>query len=165
MSISEKLTNIIKSKGLTRREFAQKLIDLSPKVNRVGETPTLPTIYGYLNGRINIPVDLISFIAEALDISEQELFDTSLITKRKFFHYITENSSAIELNYYQKVLSSKLLLDVKNLDEYTLNSLENQDRAKVEEIVKNIKFAPSPFIDKILQSLNKYKKLTDEFNE
>lgn len=165
MSVREKLIRIIKYKGLTRKEFAQKLIDLSPKVNRLGETPTISTIYGYLNGRISIPIDLISFMAEALNICEQELFDTSPTSKRKYFNYIVENSSDIELTYYKKILSNKLLLDIKNIDKYSLNPLENQNRPKIEEIVKNIKFAPTPFIDKIVQSLNKYKKLSDEFHE
>lgn len=165
MSISEKLTSIIKSKGLTKKEFAQKLIDLSPKVNRVGETPTLPTIYGYLNGRISIPVDLISYMAEALGICEQELFDTSLDSKRKFFSYIVEHSSETELKHYKNILSNKLLLDMKNIEDCDAKTFEDKNRYKIEEIMRNIKYAPTPFLDKLVELLKKYKDITRELSE
>lgn len=162
MKINERLASIVKSKELTRREFAQKLIDLSPKVSRVGEIPTVSTIYGYLNGRINIPVDLISFMAEALDISEQEFFDTSKNAKRKFFNYLIVNATKNELEHYKNVLSSKLLLDLKSIDDNDFSFFESQNQSKIEEILKYIKYAPTPFLDKILHTLKRYKNLTQE---
>ena len=104
MKIYENITLIIKKKGLTRKQFAQNLINLKPNVNRISETPTLSTIYGYLNGRINIPIDLISYIAEALDISEQELFDTSDNTRKKCFKYFLNNASHEELEYFNNYI-------------------------------------------------------------
>lgn len=165
MNVNERLASIIKSKGLTRKEFAQKLIDLSPKVSRIGETPTVSTIYGYLNGRINIPLDLISFIAEALDISEQELFDTSENARRKYFNFLVENSTQKELDFYQKILSNKRILDFKNIDDFNLDTFENQNIPKIEEITKNLKFAPTEFLDKILTFLEKYKDITYKFDD
>jgi len=110
--IHDNITRLIKSKGLTRKEFAQTLINLQPNVNRMSETPTLSTIYGYLNGRINIPVDLIPFIAEALNVTEQELFDTSLKSKKRCLKYFLQNSSKEELEYFYNFINSQLHNDI-----------------------------------------------------
>ncbi|NOQ29561.1 MAG: XRE family transcriptional regulator [Helicobacteraceae bacterium] len=77
MELYERINTILKLKKLNKKEFALKLIDLSPKLKRTGETPTLTTIYSYLNGNREVQVELISYIAEVLDISEQELFEHS----------------------------------------------------------------------------------------
>lgn len=158
MKIHETLTSIIKRKGLTRKEFAKKLIDLSPNVNRIGETPTTSTIYGYLNGRINIPIELVSFIAEALDITEQELFDTSEKTNKKYFKYLIDNLSDREIMSYHKILSNKLLFNGKSVD-------IDSNFLKTKEFLQNIKYAPSSFLDKVLYYLKQYKALSTNFDK
>jgi len=50
MNIVDNINILIKEKNLTKKEFAHRLMKLEPKCSRVGETPSLKTIYAYLNG-------------------------------------------------------------------------------------------------------------------
>lgn len=162
MKVYEKLTNIIKHKGLTRKEFAQKLIDLSPKVNRVGEAPTVSTIYGYLNGRISIPIELVPYITDVLNITEQELFDTSYGTNKKYLKFMLENSSHKEIIDYNTATTNALLIKTSELNTKIVSN-DRQYSVKLREIALYIKFAPISFVDKIIVSLKKYKQLSDDF--
>jgi len=83
LQVVENINRLIKQKGMTKKEFAIKLLELNPTVSRIKEKPSMSAIYGYLNGRISIPVELIPYVADVLDITEQELFDTS--TKKEMF--------------------------------------------------------------------------------
>ena len=158
LKIYENITFLIKSKGLTRKEFAQNLINLQPNVNRVSETPTLSTIYGYLNGRINIPIDLIPFIAETLDITEQELFDTSSKTKKRCFKYFLENSEQEELEYFRNFINSQIHNNINiNYGKVIMNSQTSNE--KLEKCNALLKYAPIDFMDKVLAKLEEYEKL------
>lgn len=163
MKVYEKLTNIIKHKGLTRKEFAEKLIDLSPKVNRVGEAPTISTIYGYLNGRISIPIELVPYIADVLNIAEQEMFDTSYGANKKYLKLMLETSSHKELIEYSAMTTNALLIKSDELLDVNAVSNDRQYSVRLKEIAQYIKFAPISFVDKIIISLKKYKKLSDNF--
>lgn len=74
MKVIERINEILKEKNLSKKEIANRLIDLGLRANKTGETPTISSIYAYLNGNIELKADMIPFIAEALGISEQELF-------------------------------------------------------------------------------------------
>lgn len=78
MKVAEKINYLLQEKGLTKREFATKLLLLDPKLDSTGKSPHESTIYGYLNGGREIKVELIPYIAEVLEVSEQELFSTEL---------------------------------------------------------------------------------------
>ena len=160
IKVYENINAIIKAKGFTKKEFAESLINLHPNVNRNSETPTLPTIYGYLNGRINIPIDLIPFIAEALDVTEQELFDTSLKTRKKCFKYFLQNASKEELEYFHNFINSQIHNNINiNYGQVVMNTpIFNE---KVEKLTQLLKYAPADFMDKILARLEEYKKLQD----
>jgi len=161
LKIYENITNIIISKGLTRKKFAQNLINLQPNVNRISETPTLSTIYGYLNGRINIPIDLVPFIAEALDVSEQELFDTSSKARKKCFKYFLQEASKDELEYFYGFINSQIKNNVNvNYGKIIMNS-ETTDE-KLERFSELLKYAPADFMDKVLAKLEQYKKIDDD---
>ncbi len=162
MKIYERLAHIIKQKGLSRKEFAQKLINLSPNVSRIGETPTVSTIYAYLNGRISMPIELIPYIAEVLDISEQELFDVSPKARKKHFKLLISKCSNEELNHFAKILNNKILLDSKDANE-VLFSQEKAYNEKLKEISLCLRYAPLEFIDKFIKSLKKFKNLSDSF--
>ena len=156
----ENITLLIKAKGFTRKEFAQNLINLQPNVNRISETPTLSTIYGYLNGRINIPIDLIPFIAEALDVTEQELFDTSAKTRTKCFKYFLKNATKEDLEYFNNIINAQIY----SADPYTkdiLVNLKNKDE-KIEQFIRLLQYAPNNFMDKVLDKLKEYEKLDKE---
>ena len=158
LKIYENITLIIKSKGLTRKEFAQNLINLKPNVNRIAETPTLSTIYGYLNGRINIPIDLVPFIAEALDVTEQELFDTSPKTRKKCFKYFLQNASKDELEYFNNFINSQINNNINiNYGNVIMTSKTNDE--KIEQFIDMLQYAPNGFIDKVLNRLKEYEKM------
>ena len=159
--IYENIVLIIKSKGLTRKEFANKLINLKPNVNRISETPTLSTIYGYLNGRINIPVDLIPYIAEALDVTEQELFDTSAKTRKRCIKYFIQNASRDELEHFRYFIETQIKNTVGiNYQDAIMNTITTDE--KLVKFIQLLPYAPNDFIDKILQKLQEYEKLDKE---
>jgi len=158
LKIYENITIIVKKKGLTRKEFAQNLINLKPNVNRISETPTLSTIYGYLNGRINIPIDLIPFIAETLDITEQELFDTTTKTRKKCFKYFLQNASKDELEYFNTFINSQIHNNINvNYGKIIMNTKTTDE--KFEKFTKLLKYAPVDFMDKVLLKLKEYENM------
>ena len=95
MEVYERLNQILREQKLTKRDFSNRLRSLEPKLKTTGEIPSENTIYSYLSGRITIPIELIPYIAEVLNIIEQELFDTAINYKKytKFLiTYIPVNS-------------------------------------------------------------------------
>ena len=154
----ENITLLIKAKGFTRKEFAQNLINLHPNVNRISETPTVSTIYGYLNGRINIPIDLIPFMAETLNVTEQELFDTSSKTRKKCFKYFLQNAQKEELEYFHNFINSQIHNNINiNYDKAIMNTKTTNE--KLEKFTELLQYAPIDFMDKILLRLEEYERL------
>lgn len=159
--VYENIVSIIKVKGMTRKEFAQKLIDLQPKVNKISEVPTISTIYGYLNGRISIPIELLSFMAEVLNVTEQELFDTSAKTRKKCFQYFLQSASKEELEYFQNFIYYQINNNVvTNYGNIITNMATHNERT--EEIVQLLEYAPNKFINNLLKKLREFKKMTQE---
>lgn len=78
MKVTEKINYILEEKKISKRDFAKKLLELEPKLDSTGKSPSESTIYGYLNGGREIKIELIPFIAEVLGVSEQELFTFDL---------------------------------------------------------------------------------------
>ena len=74
MNIIEKINFLLEEKGMGKKEFADKLRKLEPKLNATGEIPSEQTIYRYLNESRELKVELIPYIAEVLEVNEQELF-------------------------------------------------------------------------------------------
>jgi len=159
LRIYENITFLIKSKGFTKKEFAQNLINLQPNVNRKSETPTLSIIYGYLNGRSNIPIDLIPFIAEVLDVTEQELFDNYSKTKKRCFKYFLQSATKDELEYFHDFINSKIQNNINiNYGKVIMNSKIISE--KFEKFNELLEYAPANFIDKVILKLQEYKKLS-----
>ena len=97
MEVYEKINDIIKKKYMTKREFANILRSLEPRLRSTDQAPPVETtIYKYLNGQVSIPIEIITFIAEALDVTEQELFDDSLKVKIKFLKSISNDQKVIQ---------------------------------------------------------------------
>jgi len=160
--IYENITSIIKLKGITRKEFADKLINLQPKVNRTAETPTLSTIYGYLNGRISIPIDLIPFIAEALNVTEQELFDTTEKTRKRCFKYFLENASESELEFFNNLINSQMQNNINfNYTKVIMGSKTLNE--KLESFIALLEYAPANFLDMVISKLKEYKTISTKF--
>lgn len=78
MEVFEKINYLIKEKKMSKKEFIDKLLALEPKLKATDEIPSFTTINGYLYGRRELKIELISYIAEVLGVSEQELFTFDL---------------------------------------------------------------------------------------
>lgn len=78
MNVADKINYLLEEKGMSKRDFAQKLLSLEPRLERTGKPPSESTIYGYLNGGREIKIELIPYIAETLEITEQELFSSDI---------------------------------------------------------------------------------------
>lgn len=78
MSVKDKINYILVEQNKSKRKFAQELLTLEPRLISTGKAPSESTIYGYLNGRREIKIELIPYIAEVLKITEQELFEINI---------------------------------------------------------------------------------------
>lgn len=78
MSIIDKINFLLVEKGISKKEFADSLRKLEPKLLATGESPSEQTVYRYLNGSRELKVELIPYIAEVLSVSEQDLFTFDL---------------------------------------------------------------------------------------
>ena len=74
MEVWEKINYLLDEKKITKQEFSNRLVALAPRLKRTGETPSVPTILGYLYGKRELKIELIPYIAEVLEVTEQELF-------------------------------------------------------------------------------------------
>jgi len=74
MEVWEKINYLLDEKKITKQEFSNRLVALAPRLKRTGETPSIPTILGYLYGKRELKIELIPYIAEVLEVTEQELF-------------------------------------------------------------------------------------------
>ena len=75
METYEKINYLIEEKKMTKKEFVDKVIELEPRLKNSGESPSIQTIYRYLNGSRELKVELIPYIAEVLEVTEQDLFN------------------------------------------------------------------------------------------
>lgn len=101
MEVYEKINYLLGEKKLTKKEFADKLIALSPILKSTSETPSHQTILGYLYGKREIKIELIPFIAEVLGVSEQELFTFDLEYSCNYnYRYSKEIREIIDLLQY-----------------------------------------------------------------
>ena len=162
MSLHENINKYIKARGLTRKEFALKLIDLRPTLNRIGEVPSLSAIYTYLNGSASIKAELIPYIAEVLNIMEQELFNTNKKTRKKCFKYLVENAEQSELEYFSTYLNSRLTSNIDIESEAVMN-FKSFNSNKIKVLINLLEYAPDSFIDRVISRLKEYKKIFDSF--
>ena len=78
VEVWEKINYLLTEKKISKKEFADKLVALTPKLKRTDESPSSQTILGYPYGKREIKTELIPYIAEVLGVSEQELFTFDL---------------------------------------------------------------------------------------
>ncbi len=106
MEVWEKINYLLEEKKMSKQDFANRLIELEPRLKRTSETPSTQTILGYLYGKRELKVELIPYIAEVLGVSEQELFNFNI-------------EFATDYNYKQ----SKEVREIINLLPYAPNSI------------------------------------------
>ncbi len=163
MEVYEKINEIIKQKKLTKRAFANILINLKPQLKITGETPVEGTIYGYLSGKISIPIELIPYISEALDITEQELFYTKESTKKKCIKYLIDNSGSSGLEELSRYINSRITQNINVNYGHVVMSNRELKNSKIEELIELMEFAPPSFLDKVIVKLREYKNISEDF--
>ncbi|QDF28701.1 helix-turn-helix domain-containing protein [Halarcobacter anaerophilus] len=159
MEVYERINSLLKQKHLTKREFAKRLRDLEPKLHSTGETPTEKTIYKYLDGTIAVKIELIPYIAEVLQVTEQELFTCDKKSRKKFFQNILKTATEEEIDIISKRFSLKSYeKTVVNEPKKTYNKKES---SLEEELISLLPFAPKPLLQNLVIKLKELK----EFNE
>ena len=116
MEVWEKINYLLEEKNMSKQDFANRLIELEPRLKRTSETPSTQTILGYLYGKRELKVELIPYIAEVLGVSEQELFNFNI-------------EYATEYNYKQ----SKEVREIVDLLPYAPNSVVEHIKAQLQK--------------------------------
>ena len=152
MDVYEKVNLHIREKNITKKEFAVRLRALEPKLKNTGEIPSEKSIYAYLNGRIGIKIELIPYIAEVLNISEQLLFDDSPRARKTFLKYILDSLSSEE----------KELVRSRVCEEKNTPSVPKDRYYKIQDLLV---YAPEMFLSELEMTLKEYKDLTLKFRK
>ena len=128
MEVWEKINYLLDEKKITKQEFANRLINLAPRVKRTGETPSVQTILGYLYGKREVKIELIPYIAEVLGVTEQELFSFDI-----------EYASEYDIRYSKEAREILNLLPYapKNMVEHITNTLQ-KFKVEYDDGTKNI---------------------------
>jgi len=158
MYILHNILNFLEKENMSKKEFVTKLINLEPRVGFNSQVPSERTIYLYLQGKREIKADLIPYIADVLNITEQELFDTSSKSRKRCFKYFLENASNDELEQFNNFINSQIQNNINiNYGKVIMNS-KNRDE-KIEKFIQLLDYAPKHFIDKVIKKLEEYKSL------
>lgn len=153
METFERINQLLKINKLSKKEFSKKLLALEPKLKNTGEIPSENTIYAYLNGRIGIKIELIPYIAEALKVPEQLLFDDSAITRKMYLKHILATATNEEQEYIKSHLQNS---PDKKFE-------KNKDNLNL--VCELLKYAPEIFLDELKMTLKNYKDLTLKFTK
>ncbi len=139
MEVYEQINLLLEEKNLTKKEFAQRLLALEPKSKRTGETMSEKAVYAYLSGKSVINADLLPYMAEALDIPEQALFEDNAKTRLKLIKYLLRTSNKKEQNaissYYLEHISLKSHSNIVNL----LQFASETSLKKIEKLLMEFK--------------------------
>ena len=130
MDIVEKINYLIEEKRLSKKEFALALQKLEPVLKSTGNLPNIQTIYGYLNGKRELKVELIPYIAEVLGVTEQELFSFDIEYASSYnSRYSEEIREMIDLlRYAPKPIREEileLLHEIKQLSKHKLDMIKS----------------------------------------
>lgn len=163
MEVYEKVNEIIKKRRLTKRAFSTIIRNLNAKLKITGEVPSENTIYAYLSGKITIPIELISYISEALDVTEQELFDTKESTKKKCVKYLIDNTGNSGLEELNRYINSRITQNINVNYGQVIMSTKELKNSKASELIELLEFAPPNFLDKVIKKLKEYQDISDDF--
>ena len=126
-------------------------------MHSTGEIPTETTVYKYLNGRITIRIELISYIAEALRLTEQDLFTNNNKSRKKFFSTIIKTATQDEM----KILKEKLELSNQLINFVSEPTINNTDTNSIKnELISLLPYAPIPLQLSIINKLKDIKEFT-----
>ncbi|MGX2984171.1 helix-turn-helix domain-containing protein [Helicobacter sp. 23-1048] len=125
MTILERISAILKAKNMTKRELANRIIALGYRANKTGEIPSESSIYAYLNGSIELKADLLPYIAESLNIYEQELFSAEA-KSQKILQKLYRN----DIEKYAEIIDLLEYVSPKTLE--TLQSVLRKNKTQTE---------------------------------
>lgn len=149
METFERINELLKINKMSKREFCERLLALEPKLKNTGEIPSESTVYAYLNGRIGIKIELISYMAEILGVPEQLLFDDSPKIRKSYLRHIINTISSEEKRYLRSHICHK------------------SDQQKIDETYQNIcellRYAPELFLNDLESTLKSFKDTTLKF--
>ena len=164
MEVYERINQLIQDQGLTKREFAQRLISLEPQLKTTGEVPTEKTIYKYLNGSIAIRIELIPYIAQALNITEQELFLTSPKERLAFFRKMVQSANDEELEIIKKRLLTKYEAS-EILRDYEIGEKQSIKNDIKNDIIHLLEYAPAPLLESLFIKLKDMRSYTRDLDK
>ena len=144
MEVYERINLLIQEKSITKRDFARLLISLEPKSKRTGEIMSEKAVYAYLSGASVINSDLIPYIAEALDVSEQSLFSDDAKTRKRLLKYLLESLSKEEKKTIEKFY------------------IDNLIPAPYREIIELLPHASESLLTRVRHSLLEMKKISEK---
>jgi len=159
MEIYEQINNIIKAKNISKKKFIERLLALDTRLKSTGENPLKSSIYAYLNNQRELKIELISYIAEALDVSEQELFCDNEAARLKYLRHIMQNPSEKEIIIARQIIQ-------KNQDNTSSDNIFKQNDEEynifLEKLSKLLDFGSKPLIENFISKLEAMKKITLE---
>ena len=176
MELYEQINYIIKSRNLNKKNFIKRFLALEPKLRSTGEIPLEATVYAYLNGGRELKVELIPYIAEALNITEQELFNDNEHTRISYLKHILKNPTQKEYN----LIKSTLDKDIKDINFNTqgvsINTVgtnngnihllpdnkELEEDKDIQELLSLLPYSSKPLILNFVKKLKGMKELVDE---
>ncbi|TLD96818.1 XRE family transcriptional regulator [Helicobacter jaachi] len=135
MKVVDRINEILKAKKMSKKELVERLINLDMKANKTGEIPAKSSLYAYLNGNIELKADMIPFIAEALDVCEQELFgntDSHKILRKVYAH----NPTHIKYNHIVELLDYISPKTLETLEQTLIN--QKQKTIELNKIIQNL---------------------------
>lgn len=111
MEVYEKINYFLQEKKIVKKDFVKNLLLLEPKLKITGEVPTEQSIYRYLNGRREIRVELLPYIAEVLGVSEQDLFSFEIeYTSEYNIKYSRQAREIVDLLQYAPKITIEHIL-------------------------------------------------------
>lgn len=112
MEIYEKINYLIEESNISKKEFVDRVLELEPRLKNSGDTPSIQTIYRYLNGSRELKVEILPYFAEVLGVKEQEFFEFDIeYASENNLKYSKEIREILDLLQY---LPTKAIKDLKN---------------------------------------------------
>ena len=156
MEIYEVVNQILESKGMSKKHFVSKLLELEPRLKSTGEIPSMSLLYSYLNGSRELRVELIPYISEVLGVLEQELFG---IDHTKIIQLLNNATRNINSREYEAVKQwTEKQFSTKN------NRVEYTSSAEYNELISLLEYAPPVLIKNMISTLEDFKKSTLNIN-
>ena len=141
MEIYEKINYLIEEKKMTKKEFVDKVIELEPRLKNSGESPSIQTIYRYLNGSRELKVEILPYFAEVLGVKEQEFFEFDI-------EFTSENNIK-QSKEFREILNLLPYLPTKSLKKLK-SRLQEYEKLYEKGFFKSLNSKIKYFLDNIL---------------